>query len=36
MRRMGTPDEAADAVAYLLALGASYVTGSMIDVGGGL
>lgn len=35
MRRMGRPDEVAEAVAWLLSDAASYVTGSIIDAGGG-
>ncbi|MFM8557621.1 MAG: SDR family oxidoreductase [Betaproteobacteria bacterium] len=35
MRRMGRPDEVAEAVIWLLSDSASYVTGSIIDAGGG-
>jgi NAD(P)-dependent dehydrogenase (short-subunit alcohol dehydrogenase family) len=35
MRRMGRPDEVAEAVIWLLSGAASYVTGSIIDAGGG-
>ena len=35
MRRMGRPDEVAEAVVWLLSDSASYVTGSIIDAGGG-
>lgn len=36
MGRMGTADEAADVVAYLLSPQSSYVTGAVVEVGGGL
>lgn len=35
MRRGGQPEEIADAIVYLLGPGASYVTGSILDVAGG-
>ncbi len=35
MRRIGTPEEVADAVLWLLSDAASYVTGSFIEVSGG-
>ena len=35
MRRMGRPDEIAEAVAWLLSDAASYVTGAVLDAGGG-
>lgn len=35
MRRVGQPDEVAEAVSWLLSDAASYVTGSIIDAGGG-
>jgi 3-oxoacyl-[acyl-carrier protein] reductase len=36
MRRLGTPEEAAAVVAFLLSDEASYVTGEVISVSGGL
>jgi NAD(P)-dependent dehydrogenase (short-subunit alcohol dehydrogenase family) len=35
MRRAGTPDEVAETVLWLLSEAASYVTGAIVDVGGG-
>lgn len=35
MGRVGTPEEIAEAIVWLLGPGASYVTGAMIDVTGG-
>ena len=35
MKRVGTADEVADAVLYLLSDQASYVTGAFLDVSGG-
>jgi NAD(P)-dependent dehydrogenase (short-subunit alcohol dehydrogenase family) len=35
MRRAGTPDEVAEAVLWLLSPAAAYVTGSILEVGGG-
>ena len=35
MKRMGTADEVAEATLWLMSDGASYVTGSMLDVSGG-
>ncbi|MBM3520309.1 MAG: glucose 1-dehydrogenase [Alphaproteobacteria bacterium] len=35
MKRVGTPDEVADAVLYLLSDGASYITGANLHVSGG-
>lgn len=35
MRRAGTPSEVADAVLWLLSPAASYITGSILEVGGG-
>jgi 2-hydroxycyclohexanecarboxyl-CoA dehydrogenase len=36
MRRLGTPDEVASAVIYLLSDEAAYVTGQILSVSGGL
>lgn len=36
MRRFGTPDEVADAVAFLASDKASYITGNVISINGGL
>ncbi len=36
MRRFGTPEEIAEAIVWLLSPAASYVTGTTLDVGGGL
>jgi 3-oxoacyl-[acyl-carrier protein] reductase len=35
MRRLGTPEEIADMVAFLLSPAASYVTGALITADGG-
>ncbi|MEG1327879.1 MAG: SDR family oxidoreductase, partial [Janthinobacterium sp.] len=35
MQRGGQPEEIADAIVYLLGPGATYVTGSILDVAGG-
>jgi 3-oxoacyl-[acyl-carrier protein] reductase len=35
MKRFGTPDEVAAAVAFLASAAASYITGVEIEVGGG-
>lgn len=35
MQRGGQPEEIADAILYLLGPGASYITGSILDVAGG-
>ena len=36
MKRLGTPDEVAAAIAYLASDDASYVTGETVGVSGGL
>jgi len=36
VRRMGTPDEVAAAIAFLCSADASYVTGQTLGVSGGL
>jgi NAD(P)-dependent dehydrogenase (short-subunit alcohol dehydrogenase family) len=35
MRRAGVPDEIAEAIVWLLSPASSYVTGALLDVGGG-
>lgn len=35
MRRSGTPEEVAEAVLWLLSPAAAYVTGTIVEVGGG-
>jgi NAD(P)-dependent dehydrogenase (short-subunit alcohol dehydrogenase family) len=35
MRRIGRPEEVADAICYLASPGASFVTGVTLDVNGG-
>jgi NAD(P)-dependent dehydrogenase (short-subunit alcohol dehydrogenase family) len=35
MRRMGTPEEVAEAVLFLLSPASAYVTGAVLPVGGG-
>ena len=35
MQRVGTPDEVAETILWLLSSAASYVTGSLVEVGGG-
>ncbi len=36
VRRFGRPDEVADAVLYLASRNAAYVTGSVLEISGGL
>jgi len=36
MRRLGTPDDIAPAVAFLASDGAAYITGQTLSVSGGL
>ena len=36
MRRLGTPEDVAEAVAFLTADGAGYITGQTLSVSGGL
>ena len=36
LRRMGTPEEVAQVVSFLAGSGASYITGQVIEVSGGL
>ena len=36
MRRFGTPEEVADAVLFLAGRNASYITGAVLEINGGL
>ena len=36
MKRMGTPEEIAEAVAFLVGPGAGYITGQVLGVDGGM
>jgi 3-oxoacyl-[acyl-carrier protein] reductase len=36
LKRLGTPEDVAAAVRFLLGEGASYVTGATVDVNGGM
>jgi len=36
MRRFGTPDEVADAVLFLAGTSAAYITGTVLEINGGL